>query len=70
MQPSQYPSTVEIPTLHAEEVLVHSHGHEAIVVAVNDPRFGRISTIRLDAVQAEELAATLAAQVAARIHGL
>jgi hypothetical protein len=49
-----------------ESIVVASHGHDAIRIAVDDPRFGRISTVRIDPGQAIQLAALLTAHCAAR----
>ena len=49
-----------------ESVVVAIHGNDAIRIAVDDPRFGRIATVRVDPDQAVQLAALLTAHVAAR----
>ena len=63
------PTATEIGTMGDESILVASHGHDAIRIAVNDPRFGRIATVRIDPDQATHLAALLAAHSAARPRG-
>jgi hypothetical protein len=60
------PSSTQTATLGGEQLLVASHGHDAISVAVDDPVFGRISTVRLDIDQADLLARTLQAHLDAR----
>ena len=60
------PSQIRTATLASEQVLVSSHGHDAICLAVDDPVFGRISTVRLDPEQADAIAQALWAHVDAR----
>ena len=60
------PSSTQTSTLGGEQMLVASHGHEAISIAVDDPVFGRISTVRLDAEQADVLARALREHADAR----
>lgn len=48
-----------IETSGDEQILVASHGHEAVALVVTDPYFGRIATVRIDHAQAEELADAL-----------
>lgn len=62
----RFATSAEVPTLGGEQVLVAGHDREAIRLAVTDPYFGRIATIRLDPLQASELAQALAAQAEAR----
>ncbi len=48
-----------IDTVGEQRVLVSRFGEDTVLVAVDDPRFGRIATVRLDAEQAGDLAAAL-----------
>ena len=48
-----------IDTVGEERVLVSRFGEDMVLVAVEDPLFGRISTVRLDVEQAGDLAAAL-----------
>jgi len=55
---------VRIETAGDERMLVFPMREDQVVVAVDDPRFGRISTVCLDAEQAADLAAALREAVA------
>ena len=48
-----------IATTGDERMLVEPFRDDTVLLAVDDPRFGRIATVRLDADQAHELAAAL-----------
>ncbi len=48
-----------IGTTGDEQVLVHPFRDDRVILAVEDPRFGRIATVRLDAAQAIDLAEAL-----------
>ncbi len=50
---------MEIETLGGEEIRVGRQGHDTILVAVTDPEFGRIATVRLSHRQAAQLAGAL-----------
>jgi hypothetical protein len=48
-----------IETIGPEQLTVCAQGHEAVSIAVDDPTFGRIATVRLDHRQAARLATAL-----------
>jgi len=50
---------VRIETTGEEQMIVFAMHDDIVTVAVEEPRFGRISTVRLDAEQAGDLAAAL-----------
>jgi len=47
---------MQIETLGGEEIGVGRQGHDAVLIAVTDPEFGRIATVRLGHRQAAQLA--------------
>ncbi len=55
---------VRIETTGDERMLVLPIREDEVMIAVEDPRFGRISTVCLDAEQAGDLAAALRDAVA------
>jgi hypothetical protein len=48
-----------IDTISGEDLLVAQHGHETVTISVRDPRFGRISHVRLSHDQVATLAGAL-----------
>ena len=59
----------EFPSLGEEEVVLGSHGADAVSLAIDHPAFGRVSTVRLDTDTAAELAGALTALLLDR-HGV
>ena len=57
-----------IETLTGERLHVNHHGHEALSLAVTDPRFGRVARVKMDHEAAVELAATLTGLLMDRGH--
>jgi hypothetical protein len=49
----------KIETSGGEAIAVAAHGDDPVCIAVTDPCFGRIATVRLDHRQAAQLAAAL-----------
>ena len=52
-----------IDTAGNEHVLVSHAGEDAVLLAVHDPYFGRIATVRLDNEQAFDLAVALSERI-------